>query len=459
MQIQPATETAVKFAARTGIGPLADNLSDHIDRAMGTPETGLISFADDWAEEFPALRRSAHLLSTAEDAPEAERNRTLDRSLDAVLDGTRHQMAEFTSTIRGPTTALYAFGVMLPLACVALIPAVALAGIQLTIWPFVLFYDVVLPTGILAASVWLLVRRPVAFPPPNISRHHPDVPNRLWLSLLAGGAIGGGATIVTYLFGPSFLAPVAGVGLTVGPALLIFYQPIMSVRSYVRDVEDHLTDALYIVGRQVSEGEAVESSLEKAAERVPAETGEVFEEAVGLQRRLHVSVDEAFLGEYGALEDIPSPRARGTASLLSIASKEGQPAGRAIVSMADHLEELQEVERKGKRKLSKVTSTLDNTAAYFGPMVGGATVALGQQIVQGGALESATQSGVEPLPVDQLGLVVGAYVLLMSIILTALSVSLRNGIDRSLVGYHVGRSLVSATPIYVVSVFLVGKLM
>jgi len=459
MQVQPATETAVRFAAETGYGPLAESLGSHIDQAMGTPRTGLISFAEDWAEDFPALRRSAHLLATAEDAPEAERARTLDRSLNAILNGTREQMAEFTNTIRGPTTALYAFGVMLPMALVALVPAVSLAGFNVSVVFFVLIYNAFLPVGLIAASVWLLVRRPVAFPPPDIDRTHEDVPNRVWWPLVLGAVVGGGATALTHFFGPRYLAPIAGIGLSVGTALLTFFQPIMAVRRHVKAVEAHLTDALYLVGRQVSEGQAVELAIDHAGDRVPGETGEVFEQAAGIQRRLHVSVQAAFFGEHGALTGVPSPRARGTASLLAVAADEGQPAGRAIVSMADHLEELQEVENEAKRQLSMVTETLDNTAAFFGPMVAGSTVALAEGMVGSGGFEAAGEMASDPLPIDQLGLIVGAYVVLMSIILTTLSIGLRHGLDRSLVGYHVGRSLVSSTPLYVLAVFFVGMIM
>jgi hypothetical protein len=472
MQIQPATENAVRFAADTGRGPLAESLSAHIDRSIGTPRTGLTSFADEWAEEFPAIRRSAALLVTAQDAPEGERGRTLDRALSAILDGTRNQMAAFTSAIQGPTTALYAFGVMLPMALVALIPAATLAGYPVSIWVFVVLYNLTLPLILLAASAWLLTRRPVAFPPPQVSRAHPDVPDRVTKPLLIGLGVGGFAfgllqfaglvgrvpplAPVASVVGPvSHLAPIVALGLGLGSFLLAAYQPIKNVRDYVRDVEEHLVDALYLVGRQVDEDEAVESAIAHAGDRVPEETGEVFADAAGIQRRLRTSVHEAFLGDYGALKDIPSPRAEGTASLLSIAADEGQPAGRAIVSMADHLEELQEVEGETKRALATVTNTLEHTASFFGPMVGGATVGLAGGMVG----EGAAAADVEPMPVEPLGIVVGVYVITLCFILTALSIGLRHGLDRSLVGYKIGQSLVFAVPIYAMTLYIVGSIM
>lgn len=454
MQIQPSLEGAVRFAAVTGHGPLAANLAAHVDRSMGTPRTGLLSFADEWSEQFPALRRSAHLLATAQDAPTGERVRTLDRSLTAILDGTRNQMASFTSAIRGPTTGLFAFGIMLPLALISLVPVIPVAGISVSIWVIVVIYNLLLPAGLIAASIWLLLRRPVAFPPPKIDRTHPNVPDTLFRRVGWGVLAGIGAMIVTVLLGPAALAPIIGIGIGTGVALLSIYTPIMTVRNHVRDVEEHLTDALYLVGRQVAEGESVESAIELAADRVPAETGDVFDHAATLQRQLHLGVEDAFFGEYGALSDIPSPRARGTAALLAIASEEGQPAGRAIVSMADHLEELEEVEAETKRQLATVTDTLDNTTAYFGPLIAGATIGLAGMI----ATDTVDMVEGATLPTDTLSLVVGLYVIMLCFILTPLSIALRYGLDRALFGYHIGRTLVSSMLLYAITVFIVGQI-
>ena len=454
MQIQPSLENAVRFAARTGDGPLARSLGAHFNRAKGTPHAGLLSFAEEWATYFPALRRSSTLLATAQDAPAGERGRTLDRSLSAILDGTRSQMAEFTASIRAPTTMLFAFGILLPLALIALVPAAPMAGINLNIWMFVLLYNVVLPLSLVGAALWLLVRRPVAFPPPKIDRDHPALPNRLWLRSGWGIVAGGVVYFTVAAFGPAYLSTVVAFGVGLGVALLSVYSPILTLRHYVRDVEEHLTDALYIVGRQVAEGESVESAIELAADRVPAETGEIFSHAAGVQRRLHTSVEEAFLGTYGALRDVPSQRAHSMAALLAIAGDEGKPAGRAIVSMADHLEELEDVEAETKRSLEQVTSTLDNTAAYFGPLVAGATVGMAA-MMSGEDLAGTADVDAAAFPAETLGIVVGVYLVLLCVILVPLSLALRYGMDRALFGYHVGRALVSSMVLYAVTVSVI----
>jgi hypothetical protein len=441
MRVEPASERAAAFAAR-GEGRLAADLAEHVRRAAGTPRSGLAAFGAAWAEWNPPLRRAALLVESAADAPAGEREATLDRAMDAILDGTRDRMAEFAEAVRGPTTALYAFGVLLPLALVAVLPAARVAGLPLSVPVLVVLYDLLLPAMLIGAGAWLLVRRPAAFPPPEVSREHPAVPDRNWPTVVAGAGAGSVAVLGTAPL-PEWTRWPAAVGLAVGAGLVVRFRPVKLVRDDARAAEANLTDALYLVGRRVGDGEAVESALGAAAPEVAGRTGELLAETAGVQRRLRVGVREAFLGEYGSLADVPSPQARSVAALLAIAAREGRPAGRAVVSMADHVEDLQRVEREARRDLASVTGTLRNTAGVFGPLVGGATVALADGMAAG--------TLGDPLPTAALGLAVGSYVLLMAAILTALATGLERGFDRALVGYRVGLALCSA-----VGAFLAG---
>ncbi|MFH5797880.1 type II secretion system protein [Haladaptatus sp. CMAA 1911] len=452
MRIEPTAEGAAAFAARTGDGLLAASLDDHVRRAAGSPMAGLTTFAAEWDRWNPALHRSMVLIAAASEAPPEERTRTLDRALTAILDGTRERMAEFVGEIRGPATALYAFGVLLPLALVAVLPAARTAGLPMSPAALVVTYDFVLPALLLGASVWLLTRRPVAFPPPDVSRSHPDVPEKRWPATALGLGTSAVALIATPFLLPEWTRWVAGFGCLVGTLLVGFTRPTVLVRNRVRAIESNLTDALYLVGRRVRKGLAAEAAIVAAADELTGETGAVFEQATGVQRRLGMGVEESFLGEYGSLSTVPSPRARSAVSLLALSADEGRPAGGAVLAMADHLDDLQSVERDARRELSQVTETLRHTAAIFGPLVSGATVALaGGMAGMGGSFGNA-------FPVDVLGLAVGAYVLCLSAIVTALAVGLEHGLDRTLVGYRVGQSVLSATAVYLLAFALAGSL-
>jgi len=454
MRIEPTAESAAAFAGRTGTGRLAESLREHVHRANGTPRTGLGGFATEWESWAPSIRRAVSLVEAAADAPTGERERTLERALQSVLDGTRNRMAAFADDVRGPTTGLYAFGVLLPLALVAVLPAAHVAGIPVGLGTILATYDLLLPAVVLGTSGWLLGRRPVAFAPPRVTRAHPDVPNRRWPVAAACLGVGLGAWLLAPLVLPKWARWVAAVGWAVGTLLVGWYRPVKTVRDHVRAVERHLTDALYQVGQRIRDGEAVETAIARVGSRMDDATGERFAEAARLQRQLRVDVRAAFLGEYGALADVPSPRARSTAALLALAAREGRPAGHAVVSMADHLDELRTLERDGRRELAAVTGTLKSTASTFAPLVAGATVALADGMSGARALDATAPA----LDTGLLGLSIGWYVLLLAATLTALGVGLERGLDRALVGYRVGVALLSATTIYLLSVVVAGTL-
>ncbi|AFK18429.1 pilus assembly protein [Haloferax mediterranei ATCC 33500] len=456
MRIEPSVERAASFAARADDDPLSTSLAAHTNRARGTPTTGLGEFADAWREWFPALDRATALLQTAADVPDGERDRTLDRAHEVVREGTQDRLADFVGSVRGPATAVYAFGVLLPLALVGALPAARVAGVGITSSHVVFLYDFVLPACLLAVVGWVLVRRPVAFAPLSVDTSHPAVDDHRLVAVLGGGVAGTAAFVAVTMLVAPWAAPLAAFGLGVGTALFVAARPVMELRDRVRAVEDGLSDVLYLVGRAVGEGEAVESALARAATSVPGATGELFEDAVGVQRRLRVGVVESFCGEYGVLDSVPSPRVAGVATLLGLAASEGRPAGRAIVSMADQLAALSRLDAEARRELASVTETLSNTAAIFGPLVAGATVALADGMGPARTLDEAAVTA--PMATGDLGFAVGVYVLLSAIILTTLSVGVEYGLDRHLVASRVGKALVSATTTFTLAFVAAGTL-
>ena len=460
MRLDPSTERAVRFAARTGDGPLADGLARHERANADGPTSGLRAFAREWQPWFPAIDRAAALVRTAASAPPERRGRCLGRALDATIAGTTDRLAAFVGEVRGPVSALYL---------------------------------VALPAGLLAASAWLLSRRPVAFAPPSIDETHPDVPERGVHAVVAGVGIGAVAVAVTARFVAGWAAPVAGVGVGAGVGLFVAVRHRRAVLSNVRDVERTLPDAMTVIGGDVAEGVAVETAIANAGERLDGATGELFELAARRSDTLRVGVREAFLGRGGPAVPVPSPRVQGAVALLSVAAREGRPAGDVLLELADQLEDLRELESDARRQLATVTGTLTNTAAVFAPLVGGATVALatGIDTVDAGGLGAGATAGADALvgggvgdpaavgtetggatggpdaksadggalSVPMLGRIVGAYVLILAALLTALATGLERGFDRTLVAYRVGIALPTAAATYLVAFLGAGMLL
>lgn len=442
VRIDPTSEGAAAFAARTD-GPLGDRLAEHVRRARGTSRSGLGTFAAAWRDPFPALHRALSLVDAATAAPADERARTLDRAMDAVLEGTRERAADAADSLRGPVTGLYAFGVLLPLALVGVLPAASAAGVHATLPAVVVIYNLLLPVGLCCAGGWLLAHRPVAFPPAAVDPDHVRDTRRL--AFLAGVAAAVVGLAVALVVLPRWCGPLAAAGFGAGVALQVRFRPVVAVRRRADDLDDALPDALYLVGRRVTDGVAVERAVADAAGELDGVARETFEAAARRQRQLGADVETAFVGEFGALEGLPSRRAESAARLLGVAAAAGAPAGRALVETADHLDSLRRVERDARRDLGRVTATLGNTAAVFGPLVGGATVALADGIGTADALDGSTPETAG------LGLAVGGYVLLMAVVLTGLSTGLARGFDRATVGYRVGAALCVATACYLLA--------
>lgn len=439
MRLSPAPEQAAAVAADAGEGRLATSLRRHVAAARGTPATGLARFTREWRPWFPALGRATTLVAAAGEAREGERRRLLDRALAAVMDGVRDEMASFAAGIRGPTTALYAFGVLLPTALVALLPAARAAGLAVTPPALVVVYDLLLPLALTVAAAWLVARRPVTFPPPRVGPDHPDVPDRRRVALGVAAGTGALAWLLAGAVLPPWGPPVLATGVGPGLALVVYYRPMVRTQRTVRAVEAGLADALAHVGRRVTSGTAVEAALREAADEVDGPMGEVLAAGSRRQHRLGLGVRAAFLGEDGALAAVPSRRVRGSFALLETAGSEGRPAGPALLSLAEHLDDLREIERDARRGVEQVCGTLRTTGMVFGPLVAGATVALAGRMT-GGPLGGGS--------VPWLGHAVGWYVLALAVLLPALATGLTHGFDRPLVGYRVGGALAVAVVVY-----------
>ena len=458
LRIEPSLERATVFAADAGDGALAESLREHARRSRGTPAAGLQSFGEAWGDRAPSIQRATALVADAADSPAEARERACERALSSVRAGVEERAAAFAGDIRAPLTGLYAFGVLLPLALVGVLPAARLAGVNVGIGALAALYVVILPGGLLAASGWLLAQRPVSFPPPAIDRSQVGIPDRRGSAVLLG-VLTAGATAATCLVVLPWAAVVAAAGVGTGVGLLWLFRPARRRRREIREIEQGVPDALSLAGRRITDGVAVEQALAAVAETLPGETGDLLADAVGRGNRLGEPVEGCFFGRFGALRNVPSPQARDAGRLFALAATEGAPAGDALVVAGEHLRELRRVEREARRELATITGTLSNTAALFGPLVGGVSVAMVGRLPDdaGGTLGgSATVSGASTtttaLDVASLGPVVGVYVLLLAAILAALATALEHGIDRSLLGYRVGIALPTATGAYVAAV-------
>lgn len=453
MHVDPTPERAAEFAAENTVGPLAASLNEQLRRARGAPHTGWSAFADAWTDHAPTLPRATALLSAASATESDDRPRLLSDALAVVLDGTSDRMATFATTLQGPTTGLYAFGVVLPLATIGALPTVRAAGIPINIGLLAMVYDVLLPIGVAVAGAWIVSRRPAAFPPIPIRSSHPALPNRgrrLGIAVPVTAGISYGVADLVY---PGWSTALVVPTVTVGVGLLVWTHPVTTVRADIRAIEAGLPAALTIVGQRLQRDVPLETAIVDVAATLDGPTARLFTDVSGVHRRLRVGLETAFCGPHGALTHRPSPRLQAAARLLALAGREGPHGGDVLLDLADHLEELQSVQQDARRELSTIIGTLRSTACCFAPLIGGATVALAARIDGAGLTQS-----VGSIDSTGIALVVGVYVIFLGGVLAALAAALDRGLDRAVIGEQVGYAFVCCGVVYPTAVVAAGWL-
>lgn len=498
MKLVPNMERAIIFAAENSFRPLARDLKKliwdiHI-RTFSNMDEALIAFSNQWGKNSEYFKRSIHLVKSSLSEPdEAQRIMTLNKSLDIVLEGTENMMDSFAAKLKTPTYVLFSIFILIPLALVALIPAVSIVGVRIDTLTLVLIYNIGLPIFTFFYSEFILMQRPATFSPPKISVKHPELSNisstRIKIAivtLIAGTAIGFSGYILLYYSNPfniiskdameGLILPTFPVVWAIAAMITIYclgvYIPYKKIRDDIKQIEREFADAMFILGRRISEGRSAEEAFMHTSETMKgSKIGEAFADISrnlsSMRTTLHGAI---FNEEYGAFRDIYSDRVHTIMKLLTESvHRSHEAAGMAIIKLADHLKELQDVEQNIIRTLFDVTSTMRSTAIIFAPLIAGVTLALSEVIQKillniskesrnlpdeyniGDFMKEAGTGMTQSVPPDIFLLVVGIYMILLVIILTRFAGGIEYGDDRPQFMYDLGQTLPMSIMVFTVT--------
>ncbi|AKB24283.1 hypothetical protein MSMTP_0814 [Methanosarcina sp. MTP4] len=497
MKLVPNVEHAVLFAARNSERPLAKDLKKLIWdlnlRTYSGMDEALLSFADLWGRNSEYFKRSLHLIKSSTAEPdEAQRVITLNRALDISLEGTESLMEAFAAKLKTPSYVLYSIFILVPLALVALLPAVTVVGVRLELTDLVILYDVIFPALAAVYSEFILMQRPLAFIPLRIPDSHPELSDirqkkqiALVLAILASGLIipsgyfllkagnPGGFVSTTPLEGllPPTLPLVVGGTVGISVYLYLSSAPYKKIRDRIKDMEREFSDSLFVLGRRISEGKAPEEAFAHTARAMEgSRIGDAFEQiAVNLLSMRTTLKAAIFDEEFGAFRHVYSERIKNTMLLFTeSAHKNHEAAGAAVIKLADHLKELAGVEERIRRSLYDVTSTMRSTAAIFAPLIAGITLALSEVITkilnQVATRVSRVPADLSTLPVkvspdtfvqsippDQFLLAIGIYVALITAVLTRFAGAVEYGGDHTQLKYDLACMLPLSILVFAVS--------
>jgi hypothetical protein len=519
LKLVPNLENSAKFAASESKTSLASDLRKMIwnmeIKIFHGIDEAITEFAEQWGKWSDYFKRSLHLIrNSIREHDEASRTITLDRALDVSLEGTRDLMNKFASKLHQPTMVIYSIGIMIPLSLVAMLPAAGLVGLNITIFHVLFIYDILLPLAIFFYMRKILLSRPATFTPPKIPSDHPDIAhinkkNRLTISMIIGLVIalpgiifvtmpiffpeGSSNAIISYIINPEGLNAVLPVTLFFIWGFAAFvtfycisvYYPYKKVRDDIKQIESEFSDALYILGKRLSEEKSPEECFLHAANTMKgAKIAEVFGQTGYNLTAMHTNLNEAiFSDEFGSLKYVYSDRIRAIMKLFVEGIKKSQQVvSVAIIRIADHLKELQSVENKIKDSLFELTGTLQSTAAMFAPLIAGITVAItkliskileqvGSQIL---GFDMEGTSEVTQLPTtfhsaseafsiqnvrpEYFVLVIGVYLIILILLLTKFTNGINNGDDKSAFMYTLGKTMPVAVIVYTITL-IVARMM
>ena len=492
-------ELAISFAAENSSRPLASDLRkliwDMHVRVYSSMDDALIAFANQWGRNSEYFKRALHLVKSSTNEPdEAQRVITLNKSLDIVLEGTRKMMEGFAVRLKTPTYILYSIFILIPLALVALLPALTIVGVHIEPVILILIYDLILPIITFAYAQYILLQRPATFPPPRIPDEHPRLANIryrknlvmvvslivavcisasgfVWLSLGNPGGIISTGAMDGYI--SVFFPFIWGITAFITIYALGVYTPYKNIRDEIKEIESQFADALFVLGRRITEGRSPEWAFMQTAQTMKGSLiGETFEDVARNLSILRTTLIGAiFDKEYGAFRNIYSERVHTTMHLFTKSVyKSHTAAGIAIVKLADHLKELQEVEENIKRSLYDVTSTMRSTAILFAPLIGGITLALSeviQKILENiaheasklpgdigmGAIMEDVGSGMEQsISPDVFMFSIGFYMIILVVILVRFAGGIEYGEDKAQFMYDLGSVLPVSILVFSLSV-------
>lgn len=244
-------------------------------------DDALLSFADLWGRNSEYFKRSLHLIKSSTAEPDdAQRVITLNRALDISLEGTESLMDSFAAKLKTPSYILYSIFILIPLALVALLPAVTVVGIKPELIDLVLLYDFLFPALAALYSEYILMQRPLAFIPRQIPDSHPDladIKQKKYIAIVSALLIffliaplgylllrfgNPGELVATTALG-GYLTPtlplILGGTITVSVYLYFSAVPYKKIRNRIQEMEQEFADSLFVLG----EGSRKEKPLKR----------------------------------------------------------------------------------------------------------------------------------------------------------------------------------------------------
>lgn len=310
------------------------------------------------------------------------------RTINTFDKATRDRIREYSRSLSGPTTALFAVGVMLPLMLATLIPLMGLSASR-TIMIGALLW-VIIPLGIISYGNSLVERRPLRRQDRGrkwSAALSLDTPLLLLFSagvlLISAALLGrsvlplGSLSAVLHMDIASvrFLGGFVGASLAAASVLGILTRGEGELLRRNRMLRSRAPRAAGLVGMHVQEGLSFPASLRRIA-------GSRGGEDLGLP--------PYFPGDTDYIERLPPQLADTLRSAEQFSRSGPESGGRAIKALSAHLEELNRMEIDLGSRIRASIGQMGITASVFAPLMVGSSVGIFSLMERSGSALGST---------------------------------------------------------------------
>src|SRR3989344_3880497 len=268
-----------------------------------------------------------------------------------------------------------------------------------------------------------------------------------------------------------------------GFGIMFYYRAktkkIMVLKRVTDDLEKEFAGALFQLGNRIGDGIPTEAAFAKVAESMHGTpTGDFFRAVDTNIRKLGYDVKRAiFDDERGAILGFPSPLIESSMKVLVQSSRKGPMiVSKTLITFSDYVNRIKKINERLRDLLAEVISSMQSQVSFLTPLIAAIVVSVSSMLTSiinslstqfsnlGAGSFGSDLGGVanvisilrieDAIPGFYFQLVVGLYVVQITIILTYLSNGIERGVDKLQAQSSLSGNIIKGVGIYVIVTFI-----
>ena len=426
-------ERAIRFASQHLQPPLSLDLK----RIFWEVETGkyptvkdaLDAYLEYWRPYALEFVEAMHLIESSLYEPVEERRiRTLEKSLEVMLDGVYEKMLHYVHDIKGPITNVYMLGIVLPTLGLTLLPLASTLLQGMIKWYHVaLLFNIVVPFIVFYMTNEILSKRPCGFGETELLERNPNYryyrSKKPWLvaffaslpffligispfifhtlnldfdleklniDILSGQKLFDFKTVNNKIVGPFGIGALL-LSLFVPFSVALFFiiayklktKKLVETRKRTKELELEFGSSLFQLANRLADGIPAEMAFGRVAKALKGTKTAGFFLIVDTNiKQAGMSVEEAVFNKArGAVNYYPSDLIKSSMKILIESVRKGlNVAARALMAISNYIKNIHKVNERLKDLLADITSGMRSNISFLAPILAAIVVGLAGMI-------------------------------------------------------------------------------